>query len=263
MRHITLRNLLLALEDLLTKRLAPLQSFDAGQASVKPLALRRDKIAALPPDLTGRPLADELALIDTQHDGFGGAVWFLTEAYLRLPGATPALVDAANKIRAAFISNLDVLKARYDAEAQAAKEHAPSLATLKTELMAFPVAGGTLYDWAAGFIAAGKQIDALLSQRADAKDRKTATMLRGETLAKLNRLRDDLADALKDDPSLPADLDDQVFGYFDLLEKNDAEAAAQEKKKAAEAAKKKAAEAAAEAAPTAPAASAQGGISEP
>jgi len=260
MRHISLGNLLLGLEDLLPKRAAPLQSFDAGQASVKALSIRRDKIAALPPDLTGRPLADELGVIDAQHDGFGGAVWFLTEAYLRVPNATPALIDTANKIRAAFIPSLDVLKARYDAEAQAAKEHAPSLATLKTELSAFPVVGGTLHDWASGFIAAGKQIDTLLSQRADAKDRKAAGTLRSETLAKLNRLRDDLADALKDDPSLPADLDDQVFGYFDLLEKNDAEAAAQEKKKAAEAAKKKAAETAAEAAP---AAAAQGGISEP
>jgi len=260
MRHISLGNLLLGLEDLLTKRAAPLLSFEAGKASIKTLTTRRDAIAALPPDLTGRPLAQELSRIDAEHDGLGGAIWFLAEAYLRLPGATPAMIDAIHKIRAAFIPSLDVLKARYDAEAQAAKEHASALSTLKAELSAFPVVGGTLLDWATGFIAAGKQLDTLLSQRADAKDRKAASTLRNEILAKLNRLRDDLADALKDDPSLPRDLEDQVFGYLDLLEKNDAIAAAQEKKKAAEAAKKSAEEAPGE---VALAASTPGETSEP
>jgi hypothetical protein len=247
MRHISLGNLLLGLEDLLTKRIPALQRFEAGKASIKTLTKRRDAIAALPPELTGRPLAQELSLIDSEHDGFGGAIWFLTEAYLRLPGATKAMIDAAYAIRAAFVPSLDVLKARYDAEAQAAKEHAPALATLKKELAAFPVVGGTLHDWAAGFIAAGKQMDTLLSQRADTKDRKAATVLRGEALSKLNRLREDLADAVKDDPTLPVDLEDQVFGYLDLLEKNDATAAAEEKKKAADAAKKSAPETANEA----------------
>jgi hypothetical protein len=239
MRHITLGNQLLGLDDLLVKRLASLQSFDAGAASVKFLTARRDNIAALPAELTGRPLADELAATDDRHDGVGGATWFVLEAAIRHPDTTPAMLDAAKKIRAAFIPQLEDLRARYDVEAQAATEHEASLVALKTELMMFPVStGGTLYDWAADFIAAGKKLGAQLSLRADAKDRKAATALRGETLAKLNRLRDDLADAKKDDATLPADLDDQVFGYFDLLEKNDAEAAAEEKKKAA--AKKKA-----------------------
>jgi hypothetical protein len=242
MRHITLGSLSLGLDDLLTKRLAALQSFGAGAAAVKFLTARRDKIAALPAELTGAPLAAELAAADARHDGFGGALWFFTEAYLRLPGVSPAMVDAAKQIRAAFIPALDALQARYDVEAKAAKEHEPSLATLEAELAMFPVADiGTLYDVAAGFIAAGKEIDGYLSERADTADRKAAVVLRGEALSKLNRLREDLADALQDDPSLPADLDAQVFGYFDMLEKKDAEAAAEGKKAAA---KKKAPDAA-------------------
>ena len=233
MRHITLGNLLLGLDDLLGKRLSALQSFDAGKASVKFLTARRDKLADLPPELTGRPLADELARTDERHDGFGGAIWFFTEAYLRLPDVPPAIVEAVKKIRAGFMPALDGLQARYDVEAKAAKDREPLLTTLGAELKMLPIAtGGTLYDVAAGYVAAGKQIDTHLSERADAKDRKAATVLRGEALSRLNRLRDDLADALKDDSTLPPDLEAQVFGYFDLLEKKDAEAAAAAKKKA-------------------------------
>ena len=276
MRHLTLGNLLLGLDDLLEKRNDALQSFDAGKASVKFLSSRRDKIKALPAELTGRPHADLLAATDARHDGFGGVVWFVTEAYLRHPGSTPAMIEAARKIRASFITSLDDLRARYDDEAKAAKAHEPSLEALKADLQMFPMAGNeTLYDCAVGFVAAGKKIHELLSDRADAKDRRAASALRGETVAKLNRLRDDLADALKDEPSLPADLEAQVFGYFDLLEKKDAEAAAEEKQNEAvrqeEAAKKEAAKAAkkdeatkAEAAKAeAPAAATQGATPEP
>lgn len=136
-----------------------------------------------------------------------------------------------SEIRAAFIPSLDALQARYDAQATAAKEHEPSLNALKNELSMFPVEGGTLYEWATHFIAEGKSIDTLLSQRADSKDRKAASALRGEVVSKLNRLRADLNDAAKDDSNLPADLEDQVFAYFDLLEGKDAEAAAEERKK--------------------------------
>ena len=242
MRHLTLKNLSLGLEDLLTKRVAPLQSFAAGNVSVPFLSTRRDRIAALPAELTGLPQAEALALTDRRHDGFGGAIYYFTEAYLRLPDATPALIEAATKIRAAFIPSLDLLQARYDAEAQAALLNAPLVESLKAELMMFPVApSGTLYDLALAFVNEGKELGTLLSQRADAKDRKLAVQLRGETLAKLNRLREDLADARKDDPTLPADLEAQVFGYLDLLEDKDAVAAAELKKKEAEkaAAKKK------------------------
>lgn len=80
MRHILFSSLYLGLEDLLTKRLPALESFDAGKASKKLLTTQRAKIAALPPAITGRPLADELATADDRHDGIGAGIWFLTEA---------------------------------------------------------------------------------------------------------------------------------------------------------------------------------------
>jgi hypothetical protein len=263
MRHILLTSLYLGLDDVLNnpKRFAALQLFDAGKASVKIITAYRDQISALP-EVKGLAFATELESTDKDHDATGGAIYAVTGAYLDHPTTPQPMIDAANKIRAAFIPHLGVLQAKYEIEAKAAKDHEPLLATLQAELAMFPVAGGTLQDWAAQFIAHGKQLDALLSKRADAGDRKAASALRSEVVAKIGRLREDLAAELKNDPTLPADLDDTVFGYFDLLEKKDAEAAAEEKKKAADKKKAKAGGATPPGA-TPPAATPPGGATPP
>jgi hypothetical protein len=234
MVYLTLNSVILGLDDLLQKRLPALQSFDAGKSAVKPLTVRRDKIAALPPELKGRPLADELSVADGRHDGCGGAMRCYLDAVLRHPDSSPELVAAAKKLLSDFVPTFEALQARYDVEANSAKGREALLTTLHPELTMFPVpvpAGGTLLDWATAHVDAGKQLATLLSQRADAKSRKAASTLRTEVVSKLTRLREDLLEALKDDPDLPADLEAQVFGYLDLLEKADADAAAAEKKK--------------------------------
>jgi hypothetical protein len=79
----------------------------------------------------------------------------------------------------------------------------------------FPVAGGgTLRDWAEGFLAAGEKVDALLSARADLEKhgRKDAARLRGEVIGLLNRMHKNLALEMKDDSTLSANLDAKVFG---------------------------------------------------
>jgi hypothetical protein len=113
MRHILLESLLVGLDDLLTKRLPALQSFANGAANVQLITAQRDKIAALPAALTGRPLTGELEVSDVRHDGLGGAMWFIIEAYLRHPDTPAERIDAARKIRAAFIPALDDLMATY------------------------------------------------------------------------------------------------------------------------------------------------------
>ena len=242
MRHIHLESLLLGLGDLLTKRLAALQSFSNGAANVKLLTNYQTKVAALPGVLLGRPLSDELDQTDSRHDGVGGGIFFVTEAYMRHPDTTPEMIAAAKKIRTELIPALEVLNATYESEANAAKTHKAQLSALKPALDMFPVAGGTLYDWAVAFIAAGEKLDTLLSERADAKDRAAAARLRTEVVGVINRLRKSLAAEMKIDPSLPADLDQQVFGYFDLLETKAAEAYADAKRKAKEASTTKVAE---------------------
>jgi hypothetical protein len=239
MHYIPIESLLIGLIDLLTKRIAALQLFANGVANVKLLTSMRDKISALPAALLGRPLTDELDAADGRHDGLGGAIWFIVEAYLRHPDSTPAMITAAKNIRTVLIPKLDLLGATYEAEAEAAVANKAALAGLKADLDLFPVAAGTLYDWAVKFVQAAEGLAVLLSQRADAKDRAAAAVLRTETIGILNRMRKSLAAEMKEDPSLPADLDDQVFAFFDQMEMKaaDAHTEAKAKAKAAKAAK--------------------------
>jgi len=232
MRNISLVSLFVGLNDLLGKRVDVLKSFAAGAASVKLLTSKRDALAKLPAVTEGRPLVGELDAADTRHDALGYAVWHFLESYLVHPDTSAELRAGAKSIRAALIPTLGDLVASYPAEAKAAMDRKVQLPALESTLVMFPVAGGgTLLDWAKGFLAAGEKIDSLLSARADLENssRKDAARLRGEVIGLLNRMRKNLALELKDDPSLPADLDAKVFGYFDLLETTSAEAQAKGK----------------------------------
>ncbi|HVK71448.1 MAG TPA: hypothetical protein VM694_43645, partial [Polyangium sp.] len=215
MRHISLVALFVGLNDLLTNRKEALQSFDAGAASIKLLTKKRDALAELPSVAPGRPLAGELGAADVRHDALGHALFHFIEAYDRHPDIPEHIRAAARKIRAAFIPTLEDLGASYPAEAKAAMDRKPALASLQSELALFPVVGGgTLHDWAVSFLDAGATIDSLLSARADleSKTRKDAARLRGEVVGLLNRTRKNLALELQEDPSLPRDLDALVFG---------------------------------------------------
>ncbi|UQA61931.1 hypothetical protein [Polyangium aurulentum] len=232
MRYISLISLFVGLNDLLGKRVGALSSFAAGAASIKLLTSKRDALAKLPAVTEGRPLVGELDAADTRHDALGYALWHFLESYLVHPDTSVELREGARKIRSVLIPTLGDLVASYPAEARAAMERKAQLPALESTLVMFPVAGGgTLRDWAESFLVAGEKIDSLLSARADleSQSRKDAARLRGEVIGLLNRMRKNLALEMKDDPSLPADLDAKVFGYFDLLEKTSAEAQAKGK----------------------------------
>jgi hypothetical protein len=229
--HITIDRLFTALDDLLKNRVAALQSFPYGAFVVNDLTEQRDRLSMLPEAFKGRPFAGPLTKADKTHDGFGAALWHMIEAYILAPDTTPELLEIALKIREAF-GSLDALTASYDDEVTAAKKNKDKVDELKLALASFPIANGkTLLDWAKGFVKAGETIDSLLALRADVKDRALAGRLRSDTVGLLNHTRKELGRAQKKDPALPADLDDQVFAYFDLLETNSAQDAAEEKKK--------------------------------
>jgi hypothetical protein len=219
---LNLTDLKLGLRDLFDKRAADLHKSKAGKFYEPALKEQLESIEALPPVLTGgTPLATELDAMDARHDGFGAAIYFTTEVYLRLPDVDPAVAEAARRIRAAFIPALGDLSAPYAVEADRAIERKPLLVSMKADLKRFDVAsGGTLLDVATSFLHAGEKIHELLSDRADAlgASRKEATALRPATIGILNRFRADLARELKKDKNLPRDLDHRVFGYFDTLE---------------------------------------------
>jgi len=236
MRHITLPALKIALTDLFERRIDALRASSAGR-TYEPLL--RDKLAridALPEVVGGgKPLAEAMSETDEAHDGFGAAIWFLTEAYLRCPDMSPEVRATIERIRGTFIPELDLIRAPYADEVAAAIRHKEDLVTLESDLKSIPIAEGlSLFDWCAGFVSKGEQLGALLSQRADTTGmtRIEASKLRAATVGALGRLRATLSDELSFDASLPADLDEQVFGYFDELNRMSAEEAAARKRPA-------------------------------
>lgn len=221
MRFLSLAALRVGLADLFTNRHTDLVASKTGQMYEPLLTERRALIDALP-EASGnnKPLADALTETDDRHDGFGAAIWHLTEAYLRWPDIPATLRGSVERVRNAFIPRLDVLQASYVNEAKAAMDNKIDLVKLETDLKAIPIAGGlSLYDWCTGFIGAGESIAKLLSDRADANmgGRRDAGKLRTSTVSLLGRFRAALADEIAGNKSLPADLEARVFGYFDEL----------------------------------------------
>jgi hypothetical protein len=220
MRNLKLPGLKLGLRDLFDKREADLLLTEAGKYYKSQLVSQLAAIDELPAALTGTPLAEELSAVDADHDGFGAAVYFTTEVYLRLPDAAPEIVAAAKRIRAAFIPALGDISEPYAVEASNAAERKPSLTELKADLKQFPMAGGgSLLDVAKKFIGKGEELGGLLSDRADASGggRKGAGQIRAKTVGLLSRLRSDVRDEVAKNPKLPRDLERRVFGYFDTL----------------------------------------------
>lgn len=236
MRHITLPALKIALADLFDRRIDALRASSAGRTYEPLLHDKLARIEALPEaGGSGKPLADAMSETDEAHDGFGAAIWFLTEAYLRCPELSPDIRTSIEKIRATFIPELDLIRAPYADEVAAAIRHKNDLVTLESDLKAIPIAGGsTLFDWCSSFITKGEHLGALLSQRADMTSisRVEASKLRAATVGALGRMRATLADEMSFDTNLPADLDAQVFGYFDELDRMCAQAAAARKRPA-------------------------------
>jgi hypothetical protein len=229
-RYITIDRIYLGLVDLLGKRVASLRAFRYGAYLEPELIEVRDSIASLPEAIRGKPQAAALADADVAHDGFGGAAIKVVQGHLLAPDLSDAARDAAGKILE-VLGTLDDLQARYDVEAKAAIEKRAKLLGLQPLLKLFPVADNkTLADWAEAHVVAGEKIGTLLSDRADAKDRARAGVLRNIAVGMLNNLRAELGKARKKDPTIPATLDDGLFAYCDQLEAAAEQAAADEKK---------------------------------
>jgi hypothetical protein len=246
---LTLADLKLGFDDFYKKRQPALLLTKVGAGHEDILAHQRKEIDELPPALTGgRPLAEDLAETDEEHDSFGLGLWHLTEAYLKAPSVSGPVREAASRVRAAFIPERAALRESYADEAEAAARRKEKLTTLEADLKLIPLAGGgSLHDWATSFLSAGEKLSTLLSQRADADTtlRKRAFALRSETVGILNELRRAVAREQERRADLPKDLDAQIFGYFDLLEEQREAANRAAKSAAKESAAKEAAKEAA------------------
>jgi len=137
---------------------------------------------------------------------------------------------AARRIREAFIRDLGVLSDSYAEEAAAAKQNRPKLVELEADLRAAPTPDGkTLYEWASAFVDHGDKLAQLLSSRGQATGFeyfRQQTALRVTTLGLLGRFRAALKDELAENPQLPRDLDERIFGGFEELSHKRTEAKA-------------------------------------
>lgn len=219
---LTLGDLKQGLDDLLTTRQAALALTRVGKAYEDLLKQKRAQMDALPTEFgEGKPVPELLATIDAEHDGYGTAIYYLTEAYLHLPNIDTDILEAIMHIRASLIPSLEQLHASYADEAEAALRRKAALPQLAADLMRVPVVGGNLHSWAAAFVEAGAKLQKLLEQPADsgAAQRKEAQRLRIETLGLLNHARTVINDEIVSRAALPRHLDTQIFGYLDQLEK--------------------------------------------
>jgi hypothetical protein len=230
MKNLTLNDLKLGLTELLDpngKRFSVLVATKAWMFYGDDLQLKQRELHALPPDVTGatRYTTEVLNEADEQHDGFGGALYYQTEAYMRAPDTSRELKVAAQELRDAFITKLAELRGSYSDESTRAKERLPNLDIYKDKLQLFPIAGGkTLYDWAKGYIYNGIKLADLMSERAYTEASLTnpvkskAALLRGEVIRTVFNLRALLQQELKQNPSLPPNLDALLFGLLDELQ---------------------------------------------
>ena len=218
---LLLSQLKLFLPEILGKKKHLLEHTNTGKTYLPLVQEQLDEIDALPAGgEPGTPLAQELSDKDAEHDGFGGAVWFFTEAYMRCPDASDKIRAAAARIRGQFIPALQELQATFATEAQRARDRQAVLKDYKDDLKLFPIAeGGTLYDWVTAYLEAGLKLNELLSDRADTPldSRAGAGALRAKTLGILSRMRGSIEDEVRTNKKLPRDLDAQVFAYYDQL----------------------------------------------
>jgi hypothetical protein len=219
---MNLTDLRLGLEDLLTVRRGPLFRTQSGKAYEDALETQRHAINALPAPLTGgRPFAEELALRNADQDAFGIGIWHITEAYLRIPGISTDMLASVRRIREAFVPDIERLRDAYAEQASTVAARRENMVNLIDDLVRVPVAGGgTLFDWVAGFVGAGEQIARIVAQRAEinATTRKHAMTLHADTIRILNELRKNVVAEIARTMGMPRSTEEEIFGYFDLLE---------------------------------------------
>ena len=209
-----------------------------GRLYQPPLRQQLERLHALPDwVLGGLPFADAIGALDDDFDEFGRAVFWHTSAYLHAPRTPPELIEAARRVQAEYVPSLAGLKQPFADEADAATRRRKNLSAFEADLKRFPLAHGTLYDWVVDRIEAGEAIGRLLAERGTElamRARTDASKLRTETIALIGRWRATLADEVANDPTLPRDLEGQLFAYLDELARQRAESIARRVKPEAE-----------------------------
>jgi len=228
MRHLTLDDLAAALPDFLDGRGLVLESNLAFQLFSPGLIEVRRELDHLRSSSTGSiVLGEKLAQADAIHDGFAGALHLFAKAFQRLPDLPELDRDAITRLLRDILPEPADEGATYEAEVAKAAERENALTEEHgKELARFVIAPGrTLHDVYNAYLAAGKEIENLLRQRAEANRRRpfgrhAAGILRNRALSLMGQLRDALATELRHRPERLELLDSTSFAYIDLLERH-------------------------------------------
>jgi hypothetical protein len=236
MNYLLLGDLWLIHNDLFEKRLGDFQKSKICLAYEPILQSQHQKLNALPSVITTpKPLVEQLIEQDVIHDGSIDALWYNTESILRSNRASAELKKAAQEIRDSLNLKPSDTQERYGQEALVAAKREEVIGELKGKLGLFSLAeGGTLYDVALEYVAAGKKIGALLSDRTiqeamSDEDRRAIKTLRPTVIGYLGRCRAALGDEIQNNPALPQNLDALIFGYLDKLNQDRYEANQQQR----------------------------------
>jgi hypothetical protein len=139
---------------------------------------------------------------------------------LKNPLASQARKDVALRVRQTFLPALSYLTLPHADEVLNAKKNRDHLPEMKTDLESFKVEDQSLYEVVVAFLDAGDTRGKLLSQQASqeaasATDRTEAARLRPKVIGLLGNLRGAMLDEVTHTPTLPPNLEAQVFGLLD------------------------------------------------
>lgn len=224
MNYLTTGDLYLALNDLFEKRYTDFLKSKIANAYEPLLQQKRKQLNDLPKVVvSATPLIDQLSQQDTIHDDCIDTILRVTGGVISSPRASAALKKAAKDIRETLNLSPDDKTAAYPQEAFTALQRKEQIGALKGTLQLFSLPeGGTLYDIALDYVAAGEAINRLLSERAKfealtEEDKRKISTLRPEIIGILGRFRKALPDELAGNENLPRNLISLIFGYFDEL----------------------------------------------
>ncbi|MBI5496622.1 MAG: hypothetical protein HY904_16500 [Deltaproteobacteria bacterium] len=222
--HLTIDEMERVIDDLLARRSPALARLSAGGIYRALLEKKQAELKALPPALRGLPRAEQLRLLDVDHDRCIRAINYLREALEAWPYATPAMRAASATLVTHFITGPGMTQKPYGVQSRVAAEAEPKLTTHGPALAAVPTPdGANLKVWVEKYVAAGKALGSSHSGRADdlagRGDGAAAAPLRGALIGIFVDLRTAIARELEVNAALPRSLEDDVLGYLDELER--------------------------------------------
>ena len=227
MQSIKTGDLVLGLSDLLKNKLGLIASLLTFQLYGKALEEKLTILSEVVRGLGETPLVKQLTVTDAVHDTAGRLVHHLCTGLAGFVEISAADRAFFQEVKKTFVPNRGFASLSYQDEAAAATERIKKLAPMKERLASHKLPLGlTLYSVLSTYLEAGVHLGELLSERADKEVRtesartKKLHVIRVETISLLYRFRETLVQEVEANPTLPRDLEAQVFAYIDKLAEN-------------------------------------------